>query len=109
MLSQVSSEGCLIFFIHFFLFLLSSFSPPVFPHFLYQGLSPLIFFLVTDIWSAWPCLEILWLVMSRPLWHDLVVLYDCVLGTLELLQLGGGVQLVQLDGRGARGELLVPQ
>jgi hypothetical protein len=33
------------------------------------------------------------------------VLYDCVLGTLELLQLGGGVQL----GRGARGELLVPQ
>ena len=47
--------------------------------------------------------------MSRPLWHDLVVLYDCVLGTLELLQLGGGVQLVQLDGRGARGELLVPQ
>ena len=37
------------------------------------------------------------------------MLYDCVLGTLELLQLGGGVQLVQLDGRGARGELLVPQ
>jgi hypothetical protein len=47
--------------------------------------------------------------MYRPLWHDLVVLYDCVLGTLELLLFGGGVHLVQLDGRGARGELLVPQ
>ena len=34
-----------------------------------------------------------------------LLLYDCVLGILELLQLGGGVQLLQLDDRGARGEL----
>ena len=38
-----------------------------------------------------------------------LLLYDCVLGTLGLLQLGegvGGGQLVQLDERVAYGELL---
>ena len=53
-------------------------------------------------------LQLILLIEDDDIWR--LLLHDCVLGTLELLQLGegggGGVQLLQLDERGARGELL---
>ena len=53
-------------------------------------------------------LQLILLIEVEDIWR--LLLYYCVLATLELLQLGegggGGVQLHQLDERGAGGELL---
>ena len=95
MLSQVSSIGCFIFLVYIFLFNLPSFLPPFL---LLPALCHWISFLVPNIWSAWPCLKILWQVVSR----QLMWLGE---GTLLLVNEGLQVHLSSGQGQGGRGRL----
>ena len=93
MLSQVSSIGFFIFLVYIFLFNLPSFLPPFL---LLPALCHWISFLVPNIWSAWPCLKILWQVVSR----QLMWLGE---GTLLLVNEGLQVHLSSGQGQGGRG------
>ena len=68
------------------------------PFLLLPALCHWISFLVPNIWSAWPCLKILWQVVSR----QLMWLGE---GTLLLVNEGLQVHLSCGQGQGGRGRL----